>query len=139
VRTWMRCLMVVAVPFAAGCNLLPGSTSPSDPSSTTTTMFSGTVTPQGAPAFFTFTVAAAGPVAVTLTSVSPSTTSGIGLGLGTPNGTASCTLANFTTSAVASSTPQITATENAGTYCAQVYDPGNLAGASTFTISVSHS
>jgi len=76
---------------------------------------------------------------VTLTSVSPPTNSGIGLGLGTPNGTTACALTNFTTSAVASSTAQISVDENAGSYCVQVYDPGNLAGSLTFSLSVSHS
>jgi hypothetical protein len=61
------------------------------------------------------------------------------LGLGTPNGTTACALTNFTTSAVASSTAQISVDENAGSYCVQVYDPGNLAGSLTFSLSVSHS
>jgi hypothetical protein len=134
-------LIVAIGSLGAGCNLLPGdSTSATSPSpSATTVTFSGSVSPGGVPSFFTFAVATAGPVAVTLTSLTPSTSSGIGLGLGTPNGTTGCTLANFTTSAVGSSTAQISVTESAGTYCAQVYDPGNLASASSFTISVSHS
>lgn len=135
-RSRTRWLPIVAALFAGGCNLPPGSTSPSD--STTTTMFSGSLTPGGAPVFFTFT-AGAGPVAVTLTGVNPATTSGIGLGVGTPNGTTVCTLTNFTTSAVASTTPQISVEEAAGSYCVQVYDPGNLTGPLTFTLSVSHS
>lgn len=135
-RKCTRWLPIVAAVFAGGCNLLPGSTSPSD--STTTTTFSGSLSPRGAPVFFTFT-AGAGQVAVTLTSVNPSTTSGIGLGLGTPSGTTACTLTNFTTSAVASSTAQISVDETAGSYCVQVYDPGNLTGSLTFTLSVSHS
>jgi hypothetical protein len=131
--------MVVAAIFAGACNLLPGLSSPTDPTSQpTATTFSGSLAPQGAPVFFTFT-AGAGPVAVTLTSVNPSTTSGIGLGLGTPNGTTTCTLTNFTTSAVVSSTPQISVTEAAGSYCVQVYDPGSLANSLAFALSVSHS
>jgi hypothetical protein len=140
--TWTRGLVALALAAAgAGCNLLPGtsSDSPTTPSSTAiTATFSGAIAPQGPAAFFTFT-AAAGPVSVTLTSLSPSSVTGIGLGIGTPNGTTSCSLSNFTTSATASSIAQITVTETAGTYCAQVYDPGNLASTSTFTISVSHS
>ena len=136
-RTWTGGLIVVAVLLAAGCNLLNDSTSPS--SNATTTTFSGTLAPRGAPVFFTFTTAADGPVAVTLITVSPSSTSGIGLGLGTPSGTTGCTLTNFTTSAVPSSTAQISVNEVAGSYCAQVYDPGNLASTTTFSISVSHS
>ena len=138
VRAWTRRLAVVTAFLAAGCNLPQGSsTSPSG--DTTTTTFSGTLTPRGAPVFFTFTTAANGTVAVTLTSVSPSTTSGIGLGLGTPSGTTTCTLSNFTTSAVPSSTAQISVNETAGSYCAQVYDPGSLNSTTTFSISISHS
>jgi hypothetical protein len=138
VGTWTRRLAILAAFAAAGCNLLQdSSTSPSGDTNTTT--FSGTLAPRGAPVFFTFTTAANGPVAVTLTSLTPSTTSGIGLGLGTPSGTTGCTLSNFTTSAVPSSTAQISVTEAAGSYCAQVYDPGNLASTTTFSISVSHS
>jgi hypothetical protein len=131
--------MVVAAVFAGGCNLLPSLSSPTDPTpQSTSTTFSGSLAPLGAPVFFTF-AAAAGPVAITLTSVNPSTTSGIGLGLGTPNGTTACTLTNFTTSAVASSTAQISVNETAGSYCVQVYDPGSLANSLTFALSVSHS
>jgi hypothetical protein len=139
-RTWTTWLLMVAALFAGGCNLLPGLTSPSDStsSSSSSTTFSGSLSPQGAPVFFTFT-AGAGPVAVTLTAVNPPTTSGIGLGLGTPTGTTACTLTNFTTSAVAASTPQISANEAAGGYCVQVYDPGSLTGSLTFTLSVAHS
>lgn len=135
-RTCTSWLLIVAALGAGGCNLPPGSTSPSD--STTTATFSGSLSPQGAPVFFTFT-AGAGAVAVTLTTVNPPTSSGIGLGLGTPNGTTTCTLTHFTTSAVASSTAQISVDEAAGSYCVQVYDPGNLTGSLTFSLSVSHS
>lgn len=136
-RTWRRRAIVLAALFAAGCNLPNDSTSPS--SDATATTFSGTIAPRGAPVFFTFTTAANGRVSLTLTTVTPSATSGIGLGLGTPSGTTGCTLSNFTTSAVPSSTAQISVNETAGSYCAQVYDPGNLASTTTFSISVSHS
>jgi hypothetical protein len=135
-RTWTSRLAIVAAFLAAACNLpQDSSTSPSGD----TTTFSGTLTPRGAPVIFTFTTSNNGPVALTLTSVSPSTTSGIGLGLGTPVGTTGCTLSNFTTSAVPSSTAQISVNETAGSYCAQVYDPGTLSSTTTFSISVSHS
>ena len=57
---------------------------------------------------------------MTLAAVKPPTSSGIGLGLGTPNGTTTCTFTHFTTSAVASSTAQISVDEAAGSYCVQV-------------------
>ena len=135
-RTWTRRLAILAALLGAGCNLpQDSSTSPSG----NTTTFSGTLAPRGAPVIFTFTTTSNGAVALTLTSVNPSTTSGIGLGLGVPAGTTGCTLSNFTTSAVPSSTAQISVNESAGSYCAQVYDPGTLSSTTTFSISVSHS
>ena len=130
-------VLVCAAALAAGCNLLSqDSSSPTSPSTATST-FSGTVGVAGA-SFIAFTTASSGTVSLTLTNLSPAPASGVGLGLGTPNGTSSCTLATFTNSAAASTAAQITATENAGTYCAQVYDPGNLTAATTFSVSISH-
>jgi hypothetical protein len=123
--------------LCAGCNLLPGSTSPTTPTTTTET-FSGTLTAQSS-SFYAFTVSTAETVSITLTTLSPTATIAVGLGIGTPNGTTSCTLSSFTSSAVAASTPQITVTENAGSYCAQIYDVGNVTTPSAFTISIVHS
>jgi hypothetical protein len=123
--------------LSAGCNLLNNdSTSPTTPTTVTDT-WSNTLAVKGS-SLYTFTVASAGTVSVTLTALSPTATVAVGLGLGTPNGTASCTLSSSTPSAIASSTPQITVTENAGTYCAQIYDVGNLTTASSFTITIVH-
>jgi hypothetical protein len=134
----MKVLVIAALALlASGCNLLSNdSSSPTSPSGNTTSTFSGTVPLQQA-SFVAFTTAASGTVSLTLTSVSPTPTSGIGLGIGTPSGT-SCTLTTFTNSASVSTSAQITASVNAGTYCAQVYDPGNLAAATTFSVSISH-
>jgi hypothetical protein len=41
--------------------------------------------------------------------------------------------------ALAGSTPQISVTENPGSYCVAIYDVGNLTSASTFSISIAHS
>ena len=79
---------------------------------------------------------ATGTVSVTLATMSPSVV--MGLGIGTPNGTTSCTLTSSTPSATAGSTPQLTVTEQAGSYCISVYDVGNLTGTGTFTVTVSH-
>jgi hypothetical protein len=46
---------------------------------------------------------------------------------------------NSTSSAVAGSTAQLTATENPGTYCVKVSDTGNLTTTSTVTVAVAHS
>lgn len=123
--------------LCSGCNLLQDSTSPSTTPTSTTETFSGTLGVKSSN-FFTFTVSNAGTVNVTLTALGPTATVAVGLGIGTPSGTTSCTLSSFTSSAVAASTPQITVTENPGSYCAQISDVGNLTTPSTFTISIVH-
>lgn len=135
----MKVLVVAAIALlASGCNLLSNdSSSPTSPSGATTSTFSGTVGLQQA-SFVSFTTAAAGTASLTLTSASPTPATGLGLGIGTPNGTTSCTLSTFTNSAIASTTAQISLSVGAGTYCAQVYDPGNLTSATTFSVSISH-
>lgn len=110
------------------------STAPS-PTSTTDT-FNGSLAPN-ASIVFTFSVATAGSVAVTLTSVSPATTRPLGLGIG-PSSSGTCTIASSTSSAIASGNPQLSATENPGTYCVQVSDAGGLTAASTVTVTVEH-
>jgi hypothetical protein len=123
--------------LSAGCNLLNNdSTSPTTPTTQTET-FSGTVGLLSSSSY-TFTVTTAGTVGITLTALSPTATIAMGLGVGTPNGSSGCTLTSSTTSAVAGSTPQITVTENPGSYCTQISDVGHLTTASSFTITIVH-
>jgi len=124
---------------SAACNLLsPSSSSSSTTSSTTTTeTFAGALALRGSN-LYTFTVVQAGAVGITLSSLSP-TAVAVGLALGTPNGTTACTITSSNPAAVAGSTPQITVTENPGTYCVEIYDVGNLTSASTFIILITHS
>jgi len=123
--------------LSAGCGLLNNdSSSPTSPTTTTET-FSGPIGLLGS-ASFAFTVTNAGTVSITLTTLSPTATIAMGLGVGTPNGSSGCTLTSSTTSAVASTTPQITVTENPGSYCTQISDVGHLTAASTFTITIVH-
>jgi hypothetical protein len=125
--------------LAGACNLFnqssdSSSTSPSTTPKTET--FSGTLAAQGASPF-SFTTAQTGTVSVTLVSVGASSVA-VGLGIGTPNGNA-CALTTSTPSATAGAAPQLSVTENAGTYCVQVYDVGNITTVTTFTITVVHS
>jgi hypothetical protein len=118
------------------CGLPPGSASPTTASGTTET-FSGALGQQDTK-LHTFTVSKAGTVSITLTSLSPATVA-VGLGIGTPNGMTSCTLISTNPAAMAGTAPQITVTENPGNYCVDIYDVGNLTGASTFSITIVHS
>jgi hypothetical protein len=131
--------IVFAIAVAAasgGCNLLNDATSPSTSSpSTSTETFGGTVGVQGS-SRSTFTVAQQGTVTVTLSALSPSVA--MGLGIGTPNGTTACAMTSSTTSALPGSTPQLTVTEPAGSYCVSVYDVGNVTGTVTYSVIVAH-
>jgi hypothetical protein len=132
-------LAIVAAVTGGGCNLLNDLTSPSSttqtPTPTTSTeTFSGAVGVQGT-SRSTFTTTQAGTVNVTLATMSPGVA--MGLGIGTPNGTTACTLTS-STSALAGSTPQLTVTEQPGSYCVSVYDVGNLTTVATFTVTVAH-
>ena len=130
-------IAIVAAAASGACNLLSDITSPSSPTApaASTETFSGTVSVQGT-SRSTFTTTQAGTVNVTLATMSPGVA--MGLGIGTPNGTTACTLTSSNTSALAGSTPQLTVTEQPGSYCVSVYDVGNLTGNATFTVTVAH-
>jgi hypothetical protein len=131
-----RILLALAV-SASACGLPSGSTTPTTVATGTTETFSGQLAPQASDVYM-FTVSQAGAVSITLASLSPSATVAVGLGLGTPNGTTSCTLTSSNPTAMAGSAPQITVTENPGSYCVEIYDVGNLTSTSTFSITIVH-
>ena len=137
---FLSLLIPASVMITSACtnplsNLFGNPTSPSTNTSTTDT-FNGPLAPSGS-LVFTFSVATAGSVAVTLTSVSPATTRPLGLGVG-PSGSGSCTIASSTSGAIAAGNPQLSATENPGTYCVMVSDAGSLTTTSTVTVTVTH-
>jgi hypothetical protein len=98
-------------------------------------MFNSALTVGGS-SFSTFTVSQAGTVTAQLTALGA--TGPVGLGLGTPNGTTSCVLTTSSASVVPGNSPQISATENAGNYCVEIFDPGTLTASTTFSITVVH-
>ena len=93
----------------------------------------------GATAFYPFTVAQAGSVTATLVSISgavvPATVQ-VRLGIGTPDDAGGC--ATTTMSLVNSTSPTVSATENPGSYCANITDVGNLAGTAAFVVTIAH-
>lgn len=134
--------LVVAVLTAAchGSSTTPSTTTtttvPASP--TTTETFTGTL-PVGGAVSYSFTVSTAGTVNATLVSIGGSgvpATVLVRLAIGTPSD-ASCTA---TTSLVTKSgtTPQVTATESPGVFCASLADVGNLFGPAAFTLTVVH-
>jgi hypothetical protein len=132
IPAWVTMMSGCANPFK---DLLGSPTAPSNNTPSTDT-FNGSLAPSGA-LVFTFSVATAGNVAVTLTAVSPATTSPLGLGVG-PSSNGNCTIANSTSGAIAAGSPQLSATQNPGSYCVKVSDAGNLTTMSTVTVTVTH-
>jgi hypothetical protein len=83
-----------------------------------------------------FTVTQAGTISVTLTSVTPLSMVGLGIGI---SGTATPCALSSSLNATAGSTPQLTIAVDAGTYCAQVYDPGTLTNPGvSFSMTIMH-
>jgi hypothetical protein len=130
-------VLLAAVMIQVACTNPFASASAPTPNAPTSDSFSGSLAPGGA-VVFTFSVTTAGSVGVTLTSVSPSTTSALGIGVG-PSSNGTCSVTNSTSSAVAGSTAQLTASANPGTYCVRVSDAGSLTATSTVTVIVAHS
>jgi hypothetical protein len=133
--------LAIVVAFTSGActfkNPFKSSSTPAASSTPVTETFTGSLALKGSN-LYTFTVTQTGTVSITLSGLSP-TSVGVNLGLGTPNGTSSCTLTSANPTAVAGSTPQISTTVNAGTYCVAISDTGNLTSPSTFIISIVHS
>jgi len=110
---------------------------PSPP--TVTQNFSRTLAVKGVVSH-NFIVLIAGKTAITLTSVGPPSVA-IGLGLGVPSGL-NCVLSLGTGSALTTepgTSPQISGTTLAGTFCVEVFDVGNLTAPAAYSITVNHS
>lgn len=135
-----RCVVVMGLALAAG------SCGPNDPIAVEPAVltgtpsivetFSGTLGVQGA-GLATFTVNQGGQVNITLVSAGPPATITVGLGVGTPAVANTCSLLS-NTPAQAGSAPQLAGPLNAGTYCVEVYDVGNVVNTIQWTITVAH-
>ena len=129
-------IVLALVVLCAGCGTLGNLFSSTSPSSGTSTDTFSSALVVGGSSVASFTVAQAGTVTVTLTSLGVA--GPVGLGIGTPNGATSCVLTNSSASVVPGGSPQISATENAGNYCVEIFDPGSLTASTTFSITVVH-
>ena len=147
----LRCLVFAVVLGAVGCGGSDNTSPTTTPSQTLATdILRGTVPPPVddalQSAFGTFAVAqGGGSVSVTLTSAvetlpggSLLTTITMGIGIGTVTNGACVLLANAFTTAQAGSSPQLSGTLAAGTYCIQVSDVSSQLGPVAFAVAVSH-
>src|SRR4051812_19676994 len=137
--------LVLSLVCAAGCNSSDSSgTSAADllaatpPVPLVTDNFSGTVN-QGSNDSHTFTVTSSNfQIALTMTSAGPPATIQEGFGVGQIVA-GSCQLLSGAYGVYpASTTPQLSGTITAGTYCVMVYDAGNQTGPITYTVVVQH-
>ncbi|NQW03448.1 MAG: hypothetical protein HQ485_05415 [Acidobacteria bacterium] len=104
-----------------------------------TETFAGTLALQGS-GFYSFAVNQQGPVSLTLAAVQnpggAALSTALGIGLGIPSGPGCARfLSQTTTPGLAA---QATMTLNPGTYCAVVFDTGNLTGAVNFAMRIRH-
>lgn len=106
---------------------------------TTFESFTGTLGVNGA-AFYSFEVAEYGSVNLTLQNVGGVTgvpeSIWVGLGVGVPDGTDCSTTAS--TGTQAGGGPHVSSALEPGTYCARIYDIGNLAAPTPFNVLIEH-
>jgi hypothetical protein len=123
--------------FTCACGNPTPPSSPTPVAPTITETFSGTLTVLGSNSH-PFTVQQVGGIRVTLISVVPA--AAVGVGIGTPaSGVPPCSVIS-SVNAVFGVTVQVSGTATAtGSFCAAVFDPGNLVEPVTYTITVVHS
>jgi len=130
--------VAIALPGCGDKNNTP--TTPTPTATTFAEIFSGELNPRGI-AFYSFATSQTEKLGVTLASlgvdgsITP-LTSALNLGLGFPSGTG-CTLRTQQTVTPGLSA-QISQSIDAGTYCVNITDPGNLAATSIFVIRIYH-
>jgi len=146
-KTMMKALaLALTLAAAAVATSACGGDDTAAPTATTATgpataLFEGQLTIGGS-AFYSFTTAADGLANVMLASVTTTTSPGtsspvvLGLALGTPTGTDCAITSSLPTAA--GLTSQMVNSLTAGTYCARVYDIGNLKAPVNFAIRITH-
>jgi hypothetical protein len=138
--------VLVLVSLCAGCSgsALDTLASPAGAGTPGTETFASFLA-LGGTSIHTFSFTQAGNIALTLTVVTPAGV--VGMGIGVPVATGSgCTLTNALDASAAvvdptngTTTAQLTIPAVAGTYCAEVYDSGQLGGIGrTFSVTIAH-
>ena len=135
---------LVFVSLCAGCSGTNIATAPTTTAGTGTETFASFLAIGGS-SVHTFHVTQAGTIAITLTVVTPAGVVGLGVGVPNANSTA-CSLTNSLDASAAiadattgATTPQLTIPAVVGTYCAGVYDSGQLGSVGrTFSVTIAH-
>lgn len=125
-------LLTLGVLVGAACETTP--TTPSEETTTSTTItYSSKVSPGGF-TWRSFPVAPAGTVTLQLVSLSPDSEGVVGLGLGILEGT-NC-LISIQVETAPGTEPQISTSLAVGNYCAKVTDLGSLTRTQDFSVSI---
>jgi hypothetical protein len=125
--------LVLSTAVACGDNTTTPTT-PTTPTGPTTSIFASRLTPGGAVSR-QFGASTAGTITAMLTNAAgPNTVVGLGIGVPT-TGLAKCALST-TIQTNAGSTPQLSATVDAGDYCVVVYDLGTLTNPIDFSVTL---
>jgi hypothetical protein len=131
-RAGVCACLLTSIILVTGCD---NDAAPSTPTSPVTETYSGSFQPRGAVSK-SFIAAKAGDVTLTLLSTTP-VDAVFGLGLGTADADGrNCTITETVLTPSSATTPQITKTVTAGTYCVRVHDPGNLVANGSFVVSI---
>jgi hypothetical protein len=130
-----RSALTVALAMGAACGSSTTTpTTPTTPTGPTTSIFASLLTPGGAVSR-QFGASTNGTVTVMLTNAAgPNTVVGLGIGVPT-TGLAKCALSTAIQTN-AGSTPQISASVDAGNYCVVVYDLGTLTSPIDFSVTL---
>lgn len=137
-----RLALLLALAATPACN---STTAPEladsqiTPAVFTTQTFAGTLTSNGS-LFYSIVVTQRGPVSLTLAAVQApgggALTTPVGIGVGIPKGTGCPRTSSIVTPPGLAA--QLTVTLNPGTYCAAIYDVGNLSSAANFAMRITY-
>jgi len=129
----LQAMTLAAVLSIVGCGEEP--TLPTEPSTTTTDTFTGTLAPQGTSSH-EFSAQRAGFMTLTVVSLDPLPEITIGVGLGAPS-ESGCTLQLKNDAARAGSILSASIT-TPGSYCVAIYDVGNVTEDVSYSIQLIH-
>jgi len=136
-RTFFQALAVAGAALLAACGSDPATTTPDTPAPTRSTdTFSGSLAQAGT-IYHLFTVAQQGQVDITLSKTEPLATVTLGLGIGQTSG-GQCIPVLLAYNNAAQMGTVMTGTAAAGSYCAVVYDVGNVSEPVTYTVTIVH-
>jgi hypothetical protein len=124
--------LLVGAVCSAGCS--DDETAPTTPSPTTSSVTWQTNLATAGASSRSFTTTRSGTVSITLQRLGTSTEMRAGLGVGIPLADGSGCVLSRSVETVPGSTAQLELDVDAGDYCVQVYDLGELTSAAAFTV-----